>query len=92
MARRKYIDCREYPSVSGCSLRISGTVDEIIPVAVEHAVRVHAQKKSAGLIREIRSILKDEPAGRRPAAKKAKKKAAKTVAARLGRSARARVL
>jgi hypothetical protein len=86
MARRKYLDCRDYPSVSGCSLRISGTEAELIPVAVEHAVSVHANKKSPALIREIRSLLKDEPA-----ASRAKKKAKKTVA-RLGRSARARVL
>ena len=86
MARRKYLDCRDYPSVSGCSLRISGTEDEIVPVAVEHAVRVHAHKKSPALAREIRSLLKDEPAATR-----VKKKAKKAVA-RLGRSARARVL
>jgi hypothetical protein len=72
MARRKYLDCRDYPSVSGCSLRISGTEDEIVPVAVEHAVRVHAHKKTAALATEIRSLLKDEPAGRRPSAKKKK--------------------
>jgi hypothetical protein len=87
MARRKYLDCRDYPSVSGCSLRISGTADEIVPVAVEHAVRVHAHKKSPALAREIRALLKDEPGARRSAKKKAKK-----AVARLGRSARARVL
>jgi hypothetical protein len=88
MARRNYLDCRDYPSVSGCSVRISGTADEIVPIAVEHAVRVHAHKKSPALAREIRSLLKDEPAGRRPAKKQTKK----TVVARLGRSARSRVL
>jgi hypothetical protein len=74
MARRKYLDCRDYPSVSGCSLRISGTADEIVPVAVDHAVRVHAHAKSPALAREIRALLKDEPAGRPRAAKKPAKR------------------
>ena len=70
MAARKYIDCREYPSATGCSLRISGREDEIVPVAVEHAVRVHGHTKSPALAREIRKYLKPEPAGRRKAAAK----------------------
>ena len=76
MAVRKYIDCRDYPSVTGCSLRISGREDEIVPVAVEHAVRVHGHTKSPALAREIRKYLKPEPSARSGAAPK-KRAAAK---------------
>jgi hypothetical protein len=72
MAVRKYIDCRDYPSVTGCSLRISGREDEIVPVAMEHAVRVHGHRKSPALAREIRKVLKPErsTSRRRAAAKR----------------------
>lgn len=57
---RKYIDCRESPSVSNCSLRISGTEDEVVRAAAEHAVSVHGHKDSPEMRDQIRSSLKDE--------------------------------
>lgn len=70
MAARKYLDCRDHPSVTGCSLRISGREEEVVPVAVEHAVRVHGHTKSPALAREIRKYLKPETSGRRKASGK----------------------
>ena len=60
MATRKSIDCRDYPSEKDCSLKISGTEDEVLDVAVQHAVSAHGHENSAELRGEIRSLLKDE--------------------------------
>jgi hypothetical protein len=34
MAQRKSIDCRDYPSEKGCTLKISGTEQEVLDAAV----------------------------------------------------------
>ncbi len=60
MAIRKSIDCRDYPSEKNCSLKISGTEEEVLDVAVQHAVSAHGHRNSAELRGEIRSLLKDE--------------------------------
>jgi predicted small metal-binding protein len=57
---RKSIDCRNYPSDKNCSLKISGTEEEVLDAAVQHAVSVHGHRESAELRQEIRSMLKDE--------------------------------
>jgi hypothetical protein len=40
-SKRKSIDCRNYPSEKNCSLKISGTEDEVLDAAVQHAVSAH---------------------------------------------------
>jgi predicted small metal-binding protein len=60
MATRKSIDCRDYPSEKNCSLKISGTEEEVLDAAVQHAVSTHRHENSAELRKEIRSLLKDE--------------------------------
>ena len=60
MAARKSIDCRNYPSENNCSLKISGTEDEVLDAAVQHAVSAHGHKESAELRQELKSMLKDE--------------------------------
>jgi predicted small metal-binding protein len=60
MATRKSIDCRDYPSEKNCSLKISGTEQEVLDVAVQHAVSAHGHENSVELREEIRSLLKDE--------------------------------
>ncbi len=60
MAARKSIDCRNYPSDNNCSLKISGTEEEVLDAAVQHAVSAHGHRESAELRQEIRSMLKDE--------------------------------
>ena len=57
---RKFIDCREFPSDSNCSLRISGTEDEVLNAAAEHAASVHSHPDTPEMREEIRSLLKDE--------------------------------
>ena len=40
-AKRKVVDCRLYPSEKGCTLRISGTEEEVLEAATQHACSVH---------------------------------------------------
>jgi predicted small metal-binding protein len=58
--RRKYIDCREYPSEKNCSLKISGTEDEVLEIAVQHATSSHGHENNPELREELRRLLKDE--------------------------------
>ena len=58
-AQRKSIDCREYPSESGCSLRIEGTEEEVLDAAVSHAISKHEHPDGPALREEIRGLLKD---------------------------------
>jgi predicted small metal-binding protein len=58
--RRKYIDCREYPSDKNCSLKISGTEDEVLEIAVQHATVSHGHENNPELKEELRRLLKDE--------------------------------
>jgi hypothetical protein len=60
MAQRMYVDCREIPSESGCSLKISGTEEEVLKAAREHAVATHGHKDSPELVAMIRQGLHAE--------------------------------
>jgi predicted small metal-binding protein len=59
-APRKYIDCRNYPSERNCTLRISGTEEEILEVAVQHAAGSHGHENTPELREQLRSLLQDE--------------------------------
>jgi predicted small metal-binding protein len=59
MAQRKSIDCRDYPSDKNCSLRISGTEEEVLDAAVQHAVSAHGHQSSPELRDQLKSMLKD---------------------------------
>jgi len=57
---RKFIDCREYPSVMNCTLALSAdSEDELLEAAVQHAVTVHGHQDSADLRTMIRKAMKD---------------------------------
>jgi len=43
-AQRKSVDCRDYPSEKNCSLKISGTEEEVLDAAVQHAASVHGHQ------------------------------------------------
>ena len=60
MAHRKSIDCRDYPSEKNCSLKISGTEQEVLDAAVHHAVSAHGHDNTPELRQQIKSMLKDE--------------------------------
>ena len=57
---RCYIDCRELPSVSGCSLRMSGEPEELERAAVMHALDVHQENDSPELREMIRQSMHRE--------------------------------
>ncbi len=56
---RKVIDCRWFPSESKCTLALSGSEEEVVKAATEHAVSCHGEKDSPTLRKEIRNMLKD---------------------------------
>jgi predicted small metal-binding protein len=58
---RKYIDCSEYPSDKNCTLRISGTEDEVLDAACDHAAATHGHEKTPEFREQLRGMLKDEP-------------------------------
>ena len=60
-AKRKSIDCRDYPSEKNCSLKISGSEEEVMNAAVQHAVSAHGHEETPELREQIKSMLKDEP-------------------------------
>ena len=53
---RKYIDCREVPSESKCTVAISADSEsELVEAAVQHAVAVHGHEDTP----QLRAMLKD---------------------------------
>jgi hypothetical protein len=58
---RKSIDCRLHPSKMHCSLKISGTEDEVLLAATAHAITVHGHADTPELVDELRELLRDEP-------------------------------
>jgi predicted small metal-binding protein len=57
---RKFIDCREMPSESGCTVAIAAdSEDEVVEAAVQHAVAVHSHEDSDELRDNIRKGVKE---------------------------------
>ena len=59
MSQRKVIDCRLYPSDKGCTLSIEGTEEEVLEVAMLHAVTAHGHTDGPELREQLRTIMKD---------------------------------
>jgi len=58
---RKSIDCRLYPSEKGCTLKISGTEEEVLDAAAAHAIAAHGHADTPELRNELRALLRTEP-------------------------------
>jgi predicted small metal-binding protein len=57
---RKYIDCREFPSESNCTIAISAdSEDELIDAAAQHAVQVHGHQDSPELRAQLREAVRE---------------------------------
>jgi predicted small metal-binding protein len=55
---RKFIDCREHPSASGCTVALSAdSEDELVDAAAQHAVAVHGETDTPELRRSIRESM-----------------------------------
>ncbi|AAK88168.2 DUF1059 domain-containing protein [Agrobacterium fabrum] len=52
---RQFIDCREFPSDSKCTIAISAdSQEELLEAAVQHAVAVHGAKDTLEFREEVR--------------------------------------
>ena len=60
MTTRKVIDCRWFPSENACDVAISGSEDEVLNIAVQHAVQSHGHQDTPELRQQLRSMLRDE--------------------------------
>jgi predicted small metal-binding protein len=57
---RKYIDCREFPSESNCTVAISADSDhELLEASVQHAVAVHQHEDTPELRQQIKQLFKE---------------------------------
>jgi predicted small metal-binding protein len=58
---RKFIDCRETPSVMKCSIAISADSEkELVDAAVQHAVSVHGHKDTPDFRKLIKGAIREE--------------------------------
>jgi predicted small metal-binding protein len=57
---RKVIDCRWFPTEKPCGITIAGSEDEVLDVAVQHAVKSHGHRETPELREQLRSMLRDE--------------------------------
>lgn len=56
---RRYIDCRTVPSEKHCTVEIAAdSDDEVLEVAIMHAVRDHGHEDTPELRRDIRSAIR----------------------------------
>lgn len=60
MTERKSMDCRKMPSENNCTLTISGTEEEVLPIAVYHATTAHGHEDTPELKEQIKALLEDE--------------------------------
>ncbi|WP_024304611.1 DUF1059 domain-containing protein [Pseudogulbenkiania sp. MAI-1] len=58
---RKYIDCREHPGTTQCTVSIAADDDdELLNAAVQHAVAMHGYQDSPQLREQLRQMFKEE--------------------------------
>jgi hypothetical protein len=55
---RRVADCRRFPSEKGCT--IAGSEDEVMDVALYHAVKSHGYEDTPELWEQLRAFLQDE--------------------------------
>ena len=57
---RRYIDCREFPSESNCTVAISAdSENELVDAAVQHAVQVHGHEDSPELRAQLKQAVRE---------------------------------
>lgn len=57
---RKFIDCREFPSDSNCTVAIAADSDqELLEAAVQHAVFVHKHEDTPEFRQQIKQLFKE---------------------------------
>jgi predicted small metal-binding protein len=59
MMARKYIDCREFPSDSKCTVALCADSDaELLDAAVQHAIAVHQHQDTPELRQQLLKLFK----------------------------------
>lgn len=57
---RKYIDCREFPSDTNCTVALCADSDnELMEAAVQHAVAVHQHQDTPELRKQLVQLFKE---------------------------------
>lgn len=57
---RKFIDCREFPSDTNCTVAISADSDqELLDAAVQHAVYVHHHEDTPEFRKQLTQLFKE---------------------------------
>ena len=57
---RKYIDCRDYPSDTNCTVALSAdSEDELLEAAVQHSVQVHQHQDTPELRSQLKTLFKE---------------------------------
>jgi predicted small metal-binding protein len=57
---RKYIDCREVPSTTHCSVTIAADSEqELLDVAVQHAVAQHGHQDTPALRDQLKQAMRE---------------------------------
>lgn len=57
---RERIDCRLFLTEEPCDIAIMGSEEELINIAVQHAVHGHGQRDTPALREELRSMVREE--------------------------------
>jgi len=57
---RKYVDCRQFPSETKCTVTISADSEkELMGIAVQHAVAVHGHKDTPEFREQLKQAIKE---------------------------------
>lgn len=59
-AKRKIIDCRDFPNEIGCTLMIAGSAKEVLRAAIRHAIEEHGHQDTPELGKQIKALMKAE--------------------------------
>jgi hypothetical protein len=57
---REPIDCRLFLAEEPCDIAILGDEEELLNIAVQHAVQEHGQQDTPALRQEVRLMLREE--------------------------------
>jgi predicted small metal-binding protein len=57
---RKVADCRRFPSEKGCTLTIARSEEEVMDVALYHAVKSHGHEDTPELREQLKAFVQDE--------------------------------
>lgn len=60
---RVMVSCGDSPNDISCSVSISGPEEQVLELAIEHAVKKHGHQRDDALIAHLREQLRAAPAG-----------------------------